>query len=137
MSVSGCARQIMKSKGGNRKMVDESMVAGLLHDAGKLVLATNDPHKSMEVVRLCKEKEISLMKAENAVFGFNHGDVGGVLFRLWGLPQKVVEAIKFHHVPQRSQVKGLSVLAALHLAEMISQPTGGDGRGLRNQEDMD
>ena len=137
MSVSGCARQIMKSKGGNRKMVDESMVAGLLHDAGKLVMATNDPQKSMEVVNLCKEKDISLKKAEDQVFGFNHGDVGGVLFRLWGLPQKVVEAVKFHHVPQRSQVKELSVVGALHLAEMISQPAGGDGRGLRNLEDLD
>ena len=137
MHVSGFARQIMKSKGGTRKMVDESMVAGLLHDAGKLVMATNDPQKSMEVVRICKERDISLMKAEDAVFGFNHGDVGGVLFRLWGLPQKVVEAVKFHHVPQRSQDKGLSVLAALHLAEMISQPIGGDGRGLRNRGDMD
>ncbi len=135
INVSGAARKIMKVQGGNRKMVDEAMVAGLLHDAGKLVLATNDPQKTMEVLNLCREKEISLMKAEDLVFGFNHGDVGGVLFRLWGLSGKVVEAVKFHHVPGRSLNKDMSVLAALHVAEMVSQPLGEGSYGQWSQED--
>ena len=38
-----------------------------------------------------------LHEAENAVFGFDHADIGASLCRHWNLPESIVQAIGSHH----------------------------------------
>jgi len=79
-----------------------TICAGLLHDVGKLVLASNYPEQYVEIGRNAQAKRVEWLVEERESFGFDHADVGGYLLGLWGLPPAVVEAVAFHHFPLRS-----------------------------------
>jgi HD-like signal output (HDOD) protein len=93
---------------------------GLLHDAGRLVLATNLPESFERVCRLATEKGLSHWEAEREEFGTTHAEVGAYLFGLWGLPESIVEAVAYHHSPSRCPHPGPAMLTALHVADILS-----------------
>jgi putative nucleotidyltransferase with HDIG domain len=73
---------------------DDAFVAGLLHDLGKVTLATI----------FADERSACLVPGagttpdgERAVFGHDHVDVGAALAREWKLPDFTIEGIEQHH----------------------------------------
>jgi HD-like signal output (HDOD) protein len=129
METGAGAKRIAQMEDADRKIADESFVAGLLHDTGKLVLAANFTAQFSEVVKLI-QAGAETCQAEHQVFGANHADVGGHLLGLWGLPVPVVEAIVLHHQPARSPQKTFSALTTVHAANALrsssSRPTAVD-----------
>jgi len=87
---------------------EEAFLASLLHDIGKLVLATRLPAKLREAHRLSIAEKIAPHEAESRVLGVTHAEIGGYLLALWGMPYPVVEAVAFHHRP--SAVSGSAEL---------------------------
>ncbi len=130
MLVGACARAIAKEEGCDKKTVDDSMLAGMLHDLGRLILATyfsDEYNKAMELVR---DNGYSLCDAEKEVLGTTHGIVGSYLLDLWGLSESIVEAVAFHHQPELLENKGFSPLLAVYMAEMlISEIYGNNDNG--------
>jgi len=53
---------------------------------------------------------------EGELWGATHADVGAYLLGLWGLPDRVVEAVACHHEPRRAAPAHASVVAATWLA---------------------
>jgi HD-like signal output (HDOD) protein len=53
-------------------------------------------------------------------------EVGAYIAALWGLPNPIVEAIAFHHCPQRSGTTLFSPLTAVHIANAIVQSADAD-----------
>jgi HD-like signal output (HDOD) protein/CheY-like chemotaxis protein len=102
-----------------KQLQSEAFVAGLLHDTGRLVLASNFPVKYGEAIRMSTVSGVPLIEAERIVFGANHAEVGGYLLGLWGLPTPVVEAITFHHCPAKAPLKTFSTVTAVHVANGI------------------
>jgi HD-like signal output (HDOD) protein len=98
---------------------------GLLHDAGRLVLAANLPEYFEGAYRLALEKQIVPWEAEREVFGTTHAEVGAYLFGLWGLPETIVEAVAYHHTPARCPHPGSAMLTALHVASVLASATLG------------
>ena len=113
------AQAIARMEGAEEKLVDEAFVAGLLHDVGKLVLASNFPSEYEQVLRSGREAFSSLVTAEENMFGSNHAEVGGYLLGLWGLPVPVVEAIALHHNPSECAQAVFSALTAVHAANTL------------------
>jgi HD-like signal output (HDOD) protein len=120
LTVAAHARAIAAAEQAEAKVRDESFVTGLLHDAGKVVLAANFAAQYAEVLRMVRDRGLELLVAEEEVFGANHADVGGYLLGLWGLPAPVVEAIALHHNPARSLGKTFSPLTAVHVANALA-----------------
>jgi len=120
LMVANAAKLVAIHEGGDRKMVDESYVAGLLHDVGKLVFAANLGEQFQQALRIAREKKILLAAAEREVFGADHADVGGYLLGLWGLPIPVVEAIALHHRPEAAIQKTFSPLSAVHIGNALA-----------------
>jgi HD-like signal output (HDOD) protein len=114
--VGAAARVIALVEQCPRAMVDDSLAAGLLHDIGKLVLASSLPEQFGRVVTL---ESGDPLDAEREAFGATHADVGGYLLGLWGLPAAVVEAVNLHHSPRESQTPGFSALTAVHVANCL------------------
>jgi HD-like signal output (HDOD) protein len=114
--VGAAARAIAQAEGAPRAVIDEALVAGFLHDVGKLILAANLPE---EFQRLATSPEPTPLEAERAVFGTTHGEVGGYLLGLWGLPTAVVEAISLHHAPGETLTPKFSALTAVHVADAL------------------
>jgi HD-like signal output (HDOD) protein len=103
----------------DRKLADESYVAGLLHDVGKLVLASNLTEQYAQAVGLARKEKIPMAAAERQVFQVDHADIGGFLLGLWGLPVPIVEAIALHHKPESAIQQTFSPLTALHIGNAL------------------
>lgn len=126
--AAGAAKAIAKSERAGRQVIEDAMAAGLLHDVGKLVLASNYPDQYEEIGRQAQAKQVEWLVEEREVFGFEHADVGGYLLGLWGLPPPVVEAVAFHHFPTKSERASFTALTAVHAANVLVQtqrPTHG------------
>ena len=111
---------------GGKGSVEESFTAGLLHDIGRLVLVANLPDQYQQACDRARAEGMSLVDAERAVFGASHGEVGGYLLGLWGLPISLVEAAVLHHCPGQCKVKAFTPLAATHIANVLVQEGGAD-----------
>lgn len=98
---------------------DEAFMSGMLHDIGKLVLASGMPDKYNEVLQLCRDEKISTYTAETKIFGKGHAEVGGYLLGLWGLPGTVMEAVAYHHQPSNYPSNQFDVLTALYAADFF------------------
>lgn len=94
-----CARAISAGEQLPRKAQDEAFTAGILHDAGKLVLAHNFAEAYAEVLERARTGERPLWELETECFGASHAELGGFLMGLWGLDENVVVAIVHHHRP--------------------------------------
>jgi HD-like signal output (HDOD) protein/ActR/RegA family two-component response regulator len=110
------ARWIAGSEGAGETMAQQSATAGLLHDIGKLALGANLPQQFERVLQLMRTQGRSASDAEQAVFGATHGEVGGCLLAIWGLPVPVVEAVALHHHPARFFSDIFNPLTAVHVA---------------------
>lgn len=87
-----------------------AFTAGLLHDIGKVVLATA-PRVSQ--IRLVCEPGESPRDAERRIIGVAHDEIGGQLAKTWRLPAALGEAIRWHHQPSAAFTAETKKLATL------------------------
>ena len=113
---------------------EEAFVSGLLHDAGKLVLANRFPEAYRRISVQAVREKLPLTLLESGEFGTSHPEVGAYLFGIWGLPTVVVEAVAFHHDPSSAGRSRFDVSGAVHVADVLAHemttPTN-EGTGLR------
>jgi HD-like signal output (HDOD) protein len=88
---------------------DETFTAGLLHDAGRLVLALRFKDEYWKAVGGTAETE-TIDTVEREHFGIDHAEVGGWMLEAWALPAPIVEAVRIHHGSTGRQT-GPNVLA--------------------------
>ncbi len=100
-------------------MVDAAFTAGLLHDCGKLVLATNLPDVYRSVVARAHTEHVSVREVERETFGVSHAEIGAYLLGIWGLPDAIVETIAFHHDPAHQEKQPFGPLTAVYIAEVL------------------
>jgi HD-like signal output (HDOD) protein len=112
------AKLIAQAEQAAPTLVEEALTAGLLHDIGTLVIASNLPDRYTDVLRVSRAEGIPVWEAELASFGTTHAEVGAYLVGIWGLPEPVAEALAFHHRPENCADKSFSPLTAVHVADI-------------------
>lgn len=120
-AVGSLARDIAKSQEVSKQFLDDTFVAGLLHDVGQLVLVSNHPEKYALVVSAVASGDRTVAAAEREIFGTTHAEVGSYLLWLWGLPDPVVEAVAFHHNPSGLPAGGFAPLTAVYVATVLEE----------------
>lgn len=99
--------------------VERFFVTGLLHDIGRLLMFMELP-KDMPVVMAEREKSLELLyKVEHELLGFDHAKLGGLLLKAWQLPERLEEAVAYHHVPSRAK-KFPTEAAVIHIADALA-----------------
>ena len=76
---------------------NQSFVAGLLHDVGKVVLFNSDPDKFEQAINKCRYENLTSVQAEQAVFSFDHAEVGVILLQKWALSAELQHMVYHHH----------------------------------------
>jgi HD-like signal output (HDOD) protein len=95
----------------------ESVTAALLHDVGKLVLARYlTPELATAVAEARQDRDRTPLQAEVDVLGVHHGELGGIVARHWSLPDRMADAITFHHAPDRLADAVCDVVAVANAA---------------------
>jgi HD-like signal output (HDOD) protein/CheY-like chemotaxis protein len=122
--TAGIAQRIL---GADRKLAEDAWAAGLLHDVGKLVLASELPDHLTSAMALAAKTGQTPWQAEQKIYGVSHAEVGAYLLGLWGLPYPIVEAVAYHHMPERVQQPSLDVLTAVHVANVLAHECGPGG----------
>jgi HD-like signal output (HDOD) protein len=117
--VAQIARDLVLFETKNRTLASQALAAGLLHDLGKVVLATNFDDLYGRVHSLARKQPVPLWDIEKEMFGANHGEIGACLVGMWNLPSSIVEAAAFHHEPPLGEHEDLTPLAAVHIANVL------------------
>jgi putative nucleotidyltransferase with HDIG domain len=118
--VSRMSQRAAQLGGADAAMIDDSFTAGLLHDIGELILASELNAEYTEIAKLAATENISSLSAEFKVLGCSHAEIGAYLLATWGLPIHIVEAVAWHHLPSASPVSQPFPLLAVHIAECVS-----------------
>jgi HD-like signal output (HDOD) protein len=107
------------------------MVASVLHDAGKLVLAARLPHEFALALAASRTEQRPLHVVEKEQMGTTHAEIGAYLLGLWGLSGAVVDAVCRHHRPEvlEGGSTGLNVLAITHIADGLANEAAHDKSG--------
>jgi HD-like signal output (HDOD) protein len=116
MTVGSRARQIANTFGLRKHHIEDSLMAGMLHDVGKLVMLTQFPEELQQAAKLAKEESTSLHEAVEKVIGICDTDIGAYLLSLWGLPDSILEAVALHCQPAKSPCPMKNALTTVHLA---------------------
>lgn len=103
-------------------LADQAFTAGVLHDVGKLVLATHMSEAFGECFHRCLLEDVSIEEVERELLGATHAEIGAYLLALWGLPDPVVEAVAFHHSPHKVRHSNFDVISAVHVANYLADP---------------
>ncbi len=112
-----CARIIAKRIGFNES--EEAYIAGLLLDIGKIILSNFAEDQFIQIVEKSKNNRISFDRAEQEVLGFDHPKIGGRIIEKWNLPPILVEAVQYHHQPDKAKAHK-KITYIVHLADAIS-----------------
>jgi HD-like signal output (HDOD) protein len=119
--------RIAKKATADAAKADEVFSAAIVHDVGKILLASGFPDRFAEAARRAAESGEPLHRVEPEIFGTTHAEVGAFLLGMWGLPFTLVEAVAFHHCPERVQDGDREVLMAVHMAQALADAgTGTD-----------
>jgi putative nucleotidyltransferase with HDIG domain len=113
------ARKIAEEQQASKNTADDAFTAGLLHDIGKLILASRFPEEYTEATKQAIASQNPLWMMEREFFSATHAEIGAYLLAIWGLPNPIVNATAFHHTPAATTEEGFSVLTAVHIADIL------------------
>lgn len=119
MKTAAFAKRIAQAETDQKEIIDNSFIAGMIHDIGKLLLFAYMQKPFVEAVETAVATGMTLVECEQDIFSANHSDIGGYLIGLWGLPGQVIEAITFHHRLESYPSPTFSPAIAVHAADVI------------------
>jgi HD-like signal output (HDOD) protein len=97
----------------DQRLAEDAFVGGLLHDVGKLVLASaSDSPASKGDDRPRRAGAANCPEVD-------HPRAGAYLLALWGLPSPIVEAVAYHTSPSLGSSEQFGALGAVHVANAL------------------
>jgi putative nucleotidyltransferase with HDIG domain len=115
VAVALCAREIARRL---RLDADTAFTAGLLHDLGRLALASQSPEALEAAYRLRAEQDGQMLAAERATLGGDHAEFGAEVGSRWHFGAAVIEAIRRHHEP--GDATAATVVDVVHVADNMA-----------------
>ena len=104
------------------EFVEDAFTAGLLHDAGKIILDPYVMKRRDEFEQFISQDNMPLFEVEQAVFGFDHAEIMSRACRLWRFPDLQATAIRYHHQPACEEDQELACM--IHLADILVKSMG-------------
>ena len=125
LKTASVARRFALDETKDNSIANEAYLGGALHDVGKLILAVNDPAAYQRVLSHCATLQTNRIAIEEEYLGTNHATIAGVLFRLWGLPSSIADAVLYHHQLDQAPRQDFSPLTAVHISNRLVKMSAG------------
>jgi len=119
---------------GNSPSSAAAVLAALMHDIGKLVIADRLPAHLARVVAQAEEEGRPVYEVEESLTQISHAEVGAYLLSLWGLPSAIVDAVAHHHHPRRLSRNGIDMLIIVYAANMLALEREAFAKGIQPLE---
>jgi HD-like signal output (HDOD) protein len=105
---------------------NDAFSAGLLHDAGKIILDEYVKEREQAFDSFLKTEGNTYLAAEKEILGFDHTEIAFDLCSKWSIPESQSIAIRYHHTPSQSDGNELAYI--IHIADVLALK-GGIGTG--------
>jgi len=106
----------------NPSLEQDAFSAGLIHDAGKIILDPYIEERKDAFRAFVNEGRESFLSAEKNILGFDHAELAAEACEQWHIPSQIAFAIKHHHDPTPSKGDTLSFI--VHMADAIAMMSG-------------
>lgn len=108
---------------------NQAVIAGLLHDLGKLVLATYLPEEYGSLLKRAVREGRPLREMERELLGDNHALLGEALAQRWKLPPTISRCIRYHHVPLSAEAMDHATVSLVRVVSAADALAKGAGLG--------
>jgi len=105
-------------KAGMNEDPDTLYTAGLLHDLGKLFIASFRPLTWSAIRKLREAQNLTDAEAEDRYWGMDHAVIAAHVLSYWNLPDALTDPINWHHQPNLAGDNKCSA-AMLHVANAL------------------
>lgn len=102
-----------------------AFVAGLLHDAGRLLIAMALPQEHARILERYATGGLTMIECEKEVLGFTHAELSAEALKYWKLPEEIQNAVRDHHSSPAGATGGLIPLS--HVVDAANQYTNFTG----------
>jgi len=98
----------------------ELYLAGLLHDIGRLIMVIHLPNEYQRCLDYANQHSIALEQIEQSALGVDHAVAGAHLLNDWHFPDKILDAVAFHHDPSLAPEANRQMTALIELANLMA-----------------
>ncbi len=116
VAVASLARHLAGRPEAGGVDADDAYVAGLLHDFGKVVMATHLPDDYREVLAMTEAGGEPLHVVEQRLIGADHAEVGAMLAQHWQFSAELISCIRMHQTTPEADALTSCVALANQLA---------------------
>jgi HD-like signal output (HDOD) protein len=99
---------------------DEAFLAGLLHEAGKLILIDNFPQQFQAACQAALQARAPLTPFLLRTFHAAPAQLAAYLLELWGLPTAVIQAVSCQEHPENDPSGQFGLATALYIADQVA-----------------
>ncbi|MBW1701176.1 MAG: zinc-ribbon domain-containing protein [Deltaproteobacteria bacterium] len=104
------------------ELENDALVAGLMHDAGKIMLDQHVFERKEAFEEFMRDGQETFLRAEKEILGLDHSEIGSEICKIWGIPESLTIAIRYHHYPSLSKDNWLAYI--VHVANSIAMMSG-------------
>ncbi|MFO1041495.1 MAG: HDOD domain-containing protein [Planctomycetaceae bacterium] len=98
----------------------EEFTGGLIHDIGRLLLATCYSDCFSELDKLEFDEEIGVLAAEQALVETNHCEIGAWFVTKNALPEQLKSVVRFHHNPELADTDSRRFVALVAVCDHMA-----------------
>lgn len=102
---------------------DTDYLVGLLHNIGKVVMATAFPDELRQLITMPARTPAEFCKFERELIGWDHGQIGAYYLNRHQLSDEIVCAVRYHNSPAAAPQHQLFA-AAVQVADHLVRHTG-------------
>jgi len=113
-----------------------AFLGGLMHDLGKLVIASGLPQEYGEIQRLCEASGERWEECERKVLGLDHASISAMALEQWKMPEPICRAVRMHHMPELVTSEGIPLSRGIHAASSVANLLGHTVREAVGREAM-
>lgn len=99
---------------------EECMIAGLLHDLGKVILAHLALPDYLKAMEEAHKRGCHISVVEQEIFGVDHSRIALWLALRWHLPERLTDALTYHHNPSRAK-NSVQMATIVHVADILAR----------------